>query len=114
MGEKYTSFRIRGRKASLVTDYRLGTVKVKTRSDQAPSLLSSLSSGKKRKTHSSFFLVTATASHKMNSVVLASDTGDTELGHHTHIFYLFISQSPTYRLKHHSFMLKNISKRKYL
>ena len=30
MGEKYTSFRIRGRKASLVTDYRLGTVKVKT------------------------------------------------------------------------------------
>jgi len=47
-----------GRNANLVTDYRLGAIKVKTKSGQACSLfsLSSSVSGKKRKTHSSFFL----------------------------------------------------------
>ena len=46
---------VRGRKASLGTDH--GSVKGKTRSDQACSLfsLSSLFSGKRSKTHSSFF-----------------------------------------------------------
>ena len=37
-------------------DYRLGTVKVKTGSGQTCSLFPSLFLGKKRKTHSSFFL----------------------------------------------------------
>ena len=42
---------LRGRKANLVTDYRLGTVKIKTRNDQACSLFSLLSlfSGKGKK-----------------------------------------------------------------
>ena len=47
-----------GRRANLVTDYRLGTIRVKTQSGQACSLfsLSSLVSGKKN----SFFLFPAT------------------------------------------------------
>ena len=59
IGAKYE---LGGRKANLVTDYRLGTIKVKIQSGQACSLLflSSLVSGKRRKTHSSFFLFPAT------------------------------------------------------
>ena len=63
-----TGFKLHGvwlvlRKAILITDFRLGKVKVKSRNDQACSLfsLSSLFSVKgKRKTHSSFFLFSAT------------------------------------------------------
>ena len=50
---------VRGQKSKF--SYRLQIRnKVKTRSNQTCSLLSSLFSGKKRKTHSSFFLFTAT------------------------------------------------------
>ena len=61
MGAKCSTCRVRGQKNKF--SYRLGTAEVKTRRDQAYSLcsLSSVFSGKKRKTHSSFFfLFTAT------------------------------------------------------
>jgi len=59
-GCKLHSVRLVLRKANLVTNHRLGIVKVKTRNDQACSLfcLSSLFSERKRKerkTHSPFF-----------------------------------------------------------
>ena len=50
-GSSLYSSRLVLRKANLVTDYRLGTVKVKSRNDQAHSLfpLSPLISGKEKK-----------------------------------------------------------------
>ena len=61
-----------GDRKNLVIDYRLGTVKVKTRSDQACSWLPSVFSGKKRKTDSSFFLFTTTKVKAHQSVDSAS------------------------------------------
>ena len=61
---QYISHAELGAEKQTVTDYRLGTVKVKSRNDQARSLfpLSSLFSGKE-KAHSSFFLFTAALSY---------------------------------------------------
>ena len=64
--------RVRGRKPNLVTGYRLGTVKIKTRSDQACSRLPSVFSGKKRKPDCSFLLFTTTKVKAHRSVDSAS------------------------------------------
>ena len=64
-----------GDRKNLVIDYRLGTVKVKTRSDGACSLfsLSSLFSGKRKKNSSLFFsFFTATGARISDFIQKAS------------------------------------------
>ena len=71
-GSSLYSGRLVLRKANLVTDYRLGTVKVKTGSDQAcsPFSVSSLFSGKGKKQKKNSFLFFSISLQQIPSVSL--------------------------------------------